>query len=38
MGVPGVRVENPDELPAALAAAFAAGGPRLVEIQIEGKR
>ena len=38
MGVPGVRVENPDELPAALAAAFAAGGPRLEEIQIEGKR
>ena len=38
MGVPGVRVDKPDDLAGALAAAFAAGGPRIVEIAIEGKR
>ncbi len=38
MGVPGVRIEKADELGAALSAAFAAGGPRIVEIAIEGKR
>jgi benzoylformate decarboxylase len=38
MGVPGVRVTNPDEVAAAISQAFAAGGPRLVEIEIEGKR
>ena len=38
MGVPGVRVTNPDDVAAAVAQAFSAGGPRLVEIAIEGKR
>ncbi|MEK9776556.1 MAG: thiamine pyrophosphate-binding protein [Quisquiliibacterium sp.] len=38
MGVAGVRVDKADELADALAAAFAAGEPRLVEIAIEGKR
>lgn len=38
MGVPGVRIEQPDALAPALAAAFADGGPRVVEIAIEGKR
>jgi benzoylformate decarboxylase len=38
MGVPGVRVSDPDAVAGAVAAAFAAGGPRLVEIEIEAKR
>lgn len=38
MGVPGVQVTRPDEVAPAIAAAFEAGGPRLVEIVIEGKR
>ncbi len=38
MGVPGVRIDKPDDLAGALAEAFAAGGPRIVEIAIEGKR
>ncbi len=38
MGVPGVRVTAPDEVGPAIARAFEAGGPRLVEIVIEGKR
>ena len=38
LGVPGVRVTDPDAVGAAIAQAFAAGGPRLVEIEIEGKR
>ncbi len=38
MGVPGIRVTKPDELRGAVEQAFAAGGPRLLEIEIEGKR
>ena len=38
MGVPGVRITKPDEIDAAVAAAFATGGPQLIEIAIEGKR
>ena len=38
MGVPGVKVTKPDQLKAAVEQAFAAGGPRLLEIEIEGKR
>ena len=38
MGVPAVRVSEPDQIGAALSAAFAARAPRLVEIVIEGKR
>ena len=38
MGVPGVRITKPDEVGPAVARAFEAGGPRLVEIVIEGKR
>ena len=38
MGVPGVRVTKPDEVRGAIERAFAAGGPQLVEIEIEGKR
>jgi len=38
MGVPGARVSRAEELGAALREAFEAGGPRLVEIAIEGKR
>ena len=38
MGVPAVRVTQPDEIAGAISAAFAAGAPRLVEIVIEGKR
>ena len=37
MGVPGVRIDKPDDLAAALSQAFAAGGPRIIEIAIEGK-
>jgi benzoylformate decarboxylase len=37
-GVPAVRVTRPDEIAPAIAQAFADGGPRLVEIVIEGKR
>ena len=38
MGVPGVRITKPDEIEAAVTAAFSAGGPQLIEIAIEGKR
>lgn len=38
MGVPGVRVSRGDDISAAVAQAFSAGGPRLIEILIEGKR
>ena len=38
MGVPAVRVTQPDEIAGAISAAFAARAPRLVEIVIEGKR
>ena len=38
MGVPGVRVTKPDDVGGAVAQAFAAGGPRIVEVAIEGKR
>jgi len=38
MGVSGVRVTRPDEVGEAIAKAFAADGPALVEIVIEGKR
>ena len=36
MGVPGVRVEDPEQIGVALNAAFAAGTPYLVEIVTEG--
>lgn len=38
MGVPGVRVSDPDAIAGAIEQAFAARAPRLVEIVIEGKR
>jgi benzoylformate decarboxylase len=38
MGVPGATITNPDELRSAIERAFAAGGPQLVEVVIEGKR
>jgi benzoylformate decarboxylase len=38
MGVPGVRVSQPEEIAPAVARAFSAGAPRLVEIEIEKKR
>ncbi len=38
MGVPGERVTKPDELRAAVERAFSAGGPRLLEIEVEAKR
>jgi benzoylformate decarboxylase len=38
MGVPGVRVSRPEEIAGAVEQAFAAGAPRLVEIEIESKR
>jgi benzoylformate decarboxylase len=38
MGLDAVRVENPDDIRAAVAAAFAAGKPALVEVEVEGKR
>jgi thiamine pyrophosphate-dependent acetolactate synthase large subunit-like protein len=38
MGVAGECVTKPDEVAPAVARAFAAGGPRLVEVVIEGKR
>lgn len=38
MGVPAVRVTRAEEIGDAVAQAFAAGGARLVEIAIEGKR
>lgn len=38
MGVPAVRVDKADDIGSAVQAAFAAGGPQLVEIAIEGKR
>ncbi len=37
MGVPGRRVGEPEAFSEALAAAFAAGGPHLIEVAIEGK-
>lgn len=38
MGVPGTTVSNPDDVRGAIERAFAAGGPQLVEVVIEGKR
>lgn len=38
MGVPGVRVTKADDIAAAMTEAFKSGGPRIVEIAIEGKR
>ncbi|MBE0591853.1 MAG: hypothetical protein IH616_05565, partial [Gemmatimonadales bacterium] len=38
MGVPGVRITKPDDVGPAIARAFEAGGPQIVEIVIEGKR
>ena len=38
MGVPGRRITKPNELADAVREAFDAGGPRLVEVIIEGKR
>jgi len=38
MGVAGVRIDKPEQLAEAISAAFASGGPRLVEVAIEGKR
>ncbi len=38
MGVPGRRITKPNELADAVREAFNAGGPRLVEVMIEGKR
>ncbi|MBL8674931.1 MAG: hypothetical protein JNL07_08605, partial [Rhodospirillales bacterium] len=38
MGIAGARVTKPDELTAALRAAFASGKPYLLEVEIEGKR
>ena len=38
LGVAGTRVTDPADIKGAIAAAFAAGKPHLVEIAIEGKR
>src|SRR5207244_107097 len=38
MGVPAARVTRPGDLAAALTGAFAAGGPYLLDVVIEGKR
>ncbi|MEM7407229.1 MAG: thiamine pyrophosphate-binding protein [Pseudomonadota bacterium] len=38
MGVPGTRVAEPDAFTDAVREAFAAGGPRLIEVAVEGKR
>jgi len=38
MGVAGVRIDKADQIAEAIGAAFADGGPRLVEVAIEGKR
>ncbi|HJQ59082.1 MAG TPA: thiamine pyrophosphate-binding protein [Vineibacter sp.] len=38
LGVSGATVTKPDELRVAIERAFAAGGPQLVEVVIEGKR
>lgn len=38
MGVAGTRVDDPDALRAAVERAFAAGGPQLIEVALEGKR
>jgi benzoylformate decarboxylase len=38
MGVPASRVNRPDELAPALAAARAAGGPYLLDVVVEGRR
>jgi benzoylformate decarboxylase len=38
MGVPGQRVEDPTQLQSAVRAAFAAGGPQLLEVVVSGKQ
>jgi benzoylformate decarboxylase len=38
MGVPGARITKPGDLAPALAAAFAAGGPYLLDVVVEGRR
>ena len=38
MGVPSQRIEDPAELQAAVRAAFAAGGPQLLEVVVSGKQ
>ncbi len=38
MGVPGSTISQPDELAAAVKAAFASPGPSLIAVEIEGKR
>ncbi|MDA1098142.1 MAG: thiamine pyrophosphate-binding protein [Proteobacteria bacterium] len=38
MGVPGCTISQPDELAGAIASAFAAAGPSLIAVEIEGKR
>ncbi len=38
MGVPGRRITDPGEIADAVRDAFRAGGPRLLEVAIEGKR
>jgi benzoylformate decarboxylase len=38
MGVEGCRVDTPETLRAAVADAFAANAPRLIEVAVEGKR
>ncbi len=37
MGVPGIRVENADDIKSAMATGLASGGPYVVEVIIEGK-
>ena len=37
MGVPGQRIDDADELQAAVAVAIAAGGPHLIEVVVSGK-
>ena len=38
MGIPGTVVSDPDALAGAVKAAFAAPGPHLIAVHIEGKR
>jgi len=38
MGLAGARVEDPDDLAAAIKTAFASGKPYVLEVAIEGKR
>ena len=38
MGVPGQRIDDPDQLAAAVRAALAAGGPHLIEVVVSGKQ